>query len=307
MAKRRFKKTTWEVMKKVADRNAIFLEEEPDRFIEEDVRAYQMAIFEALRDMIGVLETDSNGRLVNSRKNIQGIANIGRELKYLGIQNGSQLINSYLKTVNTVLKNNFELFTVIVYNNEEFRDTRKQIVDEVNVRLGINDQGNLRKDGYLDQILNEGSTFSTITENLFSSAYSNAYLKDVISDARAYLNGHKNTKGAVEAFYSQHLMRESFGEIDRIASATFARKYGLTKFFYAGTLIKTSRAFCRHKIHGLYTIEEARQWINENPKPIVANPDSYNPIIQMGGFNCRHCPVFVTDEMAYQMKSSLSQ
>jgi len=93
-----------------------------------------------------------------------------------------------------------------------------------------------------------------------------------------------------------------FTVIDRMASAQFGKEYNLTEFIYYGTIIKTSRPFCRKKIHGIYTIEQGMLWPFESPAPLGISVSTYNPVIDMGGENCRHVAFFLTRDMSDEMK-----
>lgn len=297
------KRTTWKELKSIAERNAKAIEVLPDEFILQDVKPYQNEIFNAVEGLLQQLETD-DGIIRKNKKNLLVINKIDAEIENIRKIQGVAVLNALLNRISNVLKDNFNYYGQMLTKNEEFQKVKQSIEEEVNNRFGITKDGKLNKNGYLYALLNDQTVKNKLKQNIFTSIYSNSKLSDVINEGKAYLNGKKGRRGAIESFYSQYTS-DVFNQTDRMSSLAFGKKYGLKWFIYAGTLVSNSRAFCRHKIGGVFNTEEAKDWINENPSPLGIPADSYSPIIHMGGINCRHSPFFITGEMKNEYEELL--
>jgi hypothetical protein len=90
--------------------------------------------------------------------------------------------------------------------------------------------------------------------------------------------------------YATQMARDSAYSIQRTTNNIFKERFGLTKFIYAGTLVKDSRPLCRHLVHLNRPID-----INEMPPLIAAMPEGLYPnttrenfTTVCGGYNCSH-------------------
>lgn len=304
MAKRR-KVTTWKELKAIAERNAKRLEAVPDEFIEKDVRPYQEEMAIKVELLLQEMETD-NGHIRKNAKNLSIINKIDNELNLLAMSAGVAVVNALLKRIGEVLRMNFSYYGSMVTQNDDFRSVRESIEKEVNSRFGIKNDGALKVGGFVYGLLNDQTVKNSLKETLYTSVYANGTVKGAIYEAKAFLNGKRGVKGAVESFYSKNTS-EVFNHADRMASRAFGNKYGLKWFIYAGTIVKNSRAFCRAKIGGVYNTEQAQDWIYEHPSPLGVSVDMYSPTIHMGGINCRHSPMFITDQMKAQYEEGLNK
>lgn len=302
MAKK--KRTTWKELKAIAERNAKKIEQQPEQFILQDVKPYQEEVFKTVESLLQNLEND-NGVIRKNKKNLSIINKIDSELELLKMTAGVLVINSLLKRISSILKDNFNYYGTMLKKNDEFRSLKETIESEVNDRFVVKADGSLKDTGFIYALLNDQTVKNTLKQTLYTSIYSNSKIQDTINETKAYLNGHKGRRGAIESFYSKY-SDDVFNHADRMSSRAFGQKYGLKWFIYAGTIVKNSRAFCRGKIGGIFNTEEAKNWINETPSPLGISKDSYSPTIHMGGINCRHSPFFITEEMKNEYERALN-
>ncbi len=88
------------------------------------------------------------------------------------------------------------------------------------------------------------------------------------------------------------ILNDSIREFDAQLNLAKSKDAGLTYLKYQGSLIPTSRDFCRLvrggsydiRINGLFTIDEVKKLWRRNWK----GKKSGNPLIVRGGYNCRH-------------------
>ena len=92
------------------------------------------------------------------------------------------------------------------------------------------------------------------------------------------------------------------GQAGRISQAKLAQKHKLKHFIYTNSLISTSRKFCIKRAGKVFTIEDSEKWINDHDLPLSPKWKlTYQPLVHMGGFNCRHFPKFITEQTALQL------
>lgn len=288
-------KTTWKQIQKIAERNALFLDQQPDDFLDTDVPKTEKELILLLLLLLDDFEQD-NGRLKKSRKNFFLVNSVDKIFRELATGAGFALLAKLVSRFQNVVANNNDYFKTMLGSSDQFRETTKIITDMVNTRLGMTADGVLKSDGYLYSLLNDNTVRNETRELFFKNVLSGSRVNDVRIDLTDFVIGGKDKKGIIYKFYSKFAY-DTFGQIDRMASLQFSEKYNLRWFIYFGTIIRTSRAFCRKHINGLYNTEEAKNWIFENPGPVGVSDITYNPVIDMGGINCLHTAVFVTDEI----------
>jgi hypothetical protein len=95
--------------------------------------------------------------------------------------------------------------------------------------------------------------------------------------------------------YATQIARDTAYSVQRTTNNIFKERYGLTKFIYAGTLVKDSRPFCRHLVTLNRPIE-----LSEIPPLVRLYPQGLNdpttianfPIVA-GGRNCQHVVMMI--------------
>lgn len=95
--------------------------------------------------------------------------------------------------------------------------------------------------------------------------------------------------------YATQMARDSAYSIQRTTNNIFKERYNLTKFVYAGGLVKDSRPFCKHLVHLNRTIDitEIPALVQLYPEGLMPNTTMANFPIQVGGFSCRHIAHFI--------------
>ena len=95
---------------------------------------------------------------------------------------------------------------------------------------------------------------------------------------------------------------DTYTQIERAESKQFADRIGLTAFIYFGTKINTTRNFCRARAGKVFLISEAKEWQNIS---FAGKPINYNPVVDLGGYNCRHTANFITNREALRRRDDL--
>lgn len=288
---------TWDDIQKIAERNALFLDRQPDDFLETDVDLAEEELILLLWLLLDDFETE-NGKVKKSTKNFFLVNRVDEVFQAFATAGGLLLIGKLMNRFGKVLSNNFKYFSAML--DRPIDPVKKRMTMMVNTRLGIEPDGTMVKDGYMSSLIGNTSIRNEAREMLFRGVLSGSKTSDLRNQLKNFITGEKDKPGAIYKFYSKFAY-DTFGQIDRMSSVGFALEYDLKWFIYYGTIIKSSRAFCRKHINGIYNVEEAKNWIFQQPAPVGVSATTYDPVIDMGGVNCRHSPFFLTDEMADDM------
>jgi len=111
---------------------------------------------------------------------------------------------------------------------------------------------------------------------------------------------------------------------EAVYNLTFATGIRMNYFIYQGGTDDDSRDFCVAHSNKVWSIEEAEQWKEWTPyyeiknnqfpegyeikqKDIYAVPgylsyEGYNPLVDRGGYNCRHQLSFITENLALKLR-----
>jgi hypothetical protein len=113
-------------------------------------------------------------------------------------------------------------------------------------------------------------------------------------------------------------------QYDRAYNKFLAEESGMKYFVYQGNLLTgmNSRDFCREHYDIVFHIDEAKDWAKWTPSkavnitefnqkdldaiPTYLDFPGYDPIIDMGGWNCRHIPSFIPDYHAKELRPDIA-
>ncbi|NVO33220.1 hypothetical protein [Hymenobacter lapidiphilus] len=95
-----------------------------------------------------------------------------------------------------------------------------------------------------------------------------------------------------------------FNESDRVLQGMVAEQAGFTAFLYLGGLIKTSRPFCRARNGRVWLRNEIAAW---KRLEFSGKPDPYEPMVQLGGYSCRHALNALPNDIAMQLRPELRE
>ena len=109
-----------------------------------------------------------------------------------------------------------------------------------------------------------------------------------------------------------------YQQYDAAYNVKLANEFGFTWFVYQGGLVVDSRDFCREHNNHVYNIDETESWKTWTPRDAVNITDfkqkdldkvpsyidypGYDPLIDRGGYNCRHQLGFIPDDLAKKMR-----
>lgn len=116
-----------------------------------------------------------------------------------------------------------------------------------------------------------------------------------LAELRQILQDKIKDKKLIHKYFNRWTT-DIYSQYQRAAANEIRKDLGFTNAIYQGGLIETSRLFCIERNNKVFTEDEINSWSNLDWKGKPAT--GYNPIIDCGGYNCRHRLDWVSDSFA---------
>lgn len=206
---------------------------------------------------------------------------------------------------------------------ERFESIVSKTKDLIDLRVGLKG-GETVSGGFIESLTKNKSLSLQVKDYIARSVTGQIDSKDFIKGLSSIVTGKEDGPGAMEKDYQRYAY-DLYQQYDRAYSTNLATEFDMKYFVYQGTLIEDSRDFCVAHAGKVWTIEEAQEWKNWNPsmgeypegykirqKDVNAVPSyidypGYNPLVDAGGYRCRHSINYVSDELAFKMRPELKK
>lgn len=318
---------TFKQLLKLSQSNAIFIEGIPDVFMK-SVYAAQMTLWGGCEILLDNLETEK-GEISNSKKNRKLIAAFAATYELFRQSTINKVIDDLLGYSNTVLHNNFNYYDSMLnydqefseaenpnfdtfdssgdpYQKKDFMQALSDATESINFRLGLTAAGVLITGGYLFNLYHDQTVNTYITQAVYKGMIASTALSDLKSSLKSDVVGEteqtpkeedKVTKNGLLGRVYSPVAGDVFTQIDRTASTVIANATDLKYFIYSGTIISTSRGFCIERCNKALSTDDAKEWINADPGPKGIDPETYEPLLELGGARCRHSLMYISNEL----------
>lgn len=280
-----------------------FLESIPDDFIGQTVGSAEGALLKALvKDITDQLVVE-NGVILNTKANMQLVAQIDTVWAVFQSSYGYEVMSAHVANFQKIIHLNDDYYGEVLGRSKKFRRGRSKVAELVSRRLGINPDGSLIKKGYLGGMMEDVTVKNEIKEFVMRGVVNSSGFSEFNQQFRDRVAGLDGKPGLLRKWY-RNIGYDVYKQADGLTNLKFSEEFDLQHFVYDGTLIKTSRKFCKARVGRVFTRKQAELW--KNDPDLVASPLNYNPIVDMGGYACRHMPRFITKEMALDLDPTLA-
>ncbi len=263
-----------------------------------------------IEEFLDKLSTE-DGQVLTSEQNMRKTALIDRAWATFQGTFGKEIITDFLSGMQDINDANLLYYRALSDANIRPGDIRGII----NARLGIDDKGNLVKDGYMKGLLDDVSVRNRIKQFTYQKIIGGTGFEDLRRGLRTLIEGTPQTMGAFKQFY-RNFSYDTYVQVDRLNGALYAEKLGLKYFIYQGTRREGSRYFCLQRKGKVFTTEEAQGWgsligtttvVNGKRVPAgpIAEKDTYNPLTDLGGYGCVDIASYISKEVAFAMRPDL--
>ena len=269
-----------------------------------DVATMQRRLLELIMsDYVGKFQVE-DGKIIVNEYNMR----LAREVETLMDRFSDKFQKSVLKEfANDMLK--LTDFSVDYYKGMDFSAKRLNDIVEnmrfISERIGISNKGNILKGSYLDSLSQNAEVRKEIKNFVINAVAGQKNYSEYLKGIKELIVGNDQVEGSLQRYYSQFAY-DTYNQVDSAINKNFADNLGLTYFIYMGSLIDTSREFCRQRAGKAFSVKETEDW-KDDPTLPGKSKEGYNPLIDRGRWNCRHSIRYIPKELAFDMRPELNK
>ena len=268
--------------------------------LQADVAKLQRKLYDELIDkLIPQLKTE-NGKLMRTAENY---AIINRQLDQLNKNFTEQFTTPVIKKFAEKMLRTFEMTDDYYRTGHNISSQAFAAMQEnskwIYERLGLTRQGDIIANGYLDKLKQMPEVQTKVRNYLIDNVTTTAGLRDFQRGMKEIIAGTKDVPGAVTRYFNQFTF-DTYNQVNRAMNNVYAESLQLEYFVYFGTIMSDSRCFCIKRAGKVFHIDDTKDWINDKSliKGYREGTYPYDPLIDLGGFNCRHDAVYISRQMA---------
>ena len=253
--------------------------------------AHQQQLYSFILPLLSELDQEK-GKLKFTVGNMQKAQSITRNASILDSIFNNSVVKFIIKKVEKLLGLNTKYFN-------SFVDYAPETVEKKALRLTMQKLGydnvtkKLIKGGYLESLGKNTVTTETISGLINQGIAGKMSLKDFRKNFKDVIINPSGL-GIPERYYTTKT-HDLFQAQDRQINNLYAEDLDLNFAVYAGTIIVTSRDFCKTRNGKVYHRSEIADWSNLEWQ---GKPKVYDPFTDLGGYNCRHHLSWISDQIA---------
>lgn len=312
------------VPKRIGDlikRKQAFIDLNRDKLEKSVIRLQEKLLNDLLSEIIPSLDV-KNGIIQDTNHNYRVLSSLDSIYKKFTIASNVIITSQVVKTVSGITSLTSDYFKVVLSDNLSVRFDKivEATINKMNLRIGLQG-GNSVSGGFLETIIKDNSTASTIKNFVSKSVTGQIDNKDFIKGLTNLVTGDEGP-GALEKQYKRYAY-DLYQQYDRAYNGSLASEFGMNYFLYQGGLIDDSRDFCAAHNNKVWHRDESADWDTWTPSkgeypagyvikaknqydiPSYLDYPGYQPLIDAGGYNCRHSISWISDELAFDLRPEL--
>lgn len=265
--------------------------------LEKDIAVYQRRLFESLTEkLIQQLEQDK-GRLTKSEYNFRLINQYDQLMKDFTRQFGQPIIKDMSDKMLEVMEMTNEYILKQPGMAANTFATIQKNSNYIYDYIGIKPNGDIIQGGYLSKLAEMPEVQAKLRDYITNNVVSGSGIKEFQKGFKAIIQGTPELPAEIIKYYRTYSF-DLFGKVSSAINNVFAEEVGLKYFIYFGSIMKNSRCFCIKRAGKVFHVDDTKDW-KEDPTLIsYYQKNPYNPLIDKGGFNCRHNIVYISEANA---------
>jgi hypothetical protein len=221
-------------------------------------------------EIISTISRATEGELISTRVAIELRKDIKRHIQETYLFEADTIIREYDKIVNEFL-NEFGTLNI----PDKFKSLTKIDLETINALKYQSFSG-------FEDLANRYLT--DISSNVYQNAIAGRSFRDMVKDIKGKVTGLEDRAGKPMSSHAGQLAHDSIMQFDGQFTIHKAKEAGLKHFKYTGTIMGTTRDFCRRHIGNTYNEKQIRAiWTGS-----WSGKSSGDPFIVRGGYRCRH-------------------
>jgi hypothetical protein len=262
----------------------------------------------------------TGGIIQNTTKNYRIVGQIDTIISDFALLNASTVNSSILTSASRIGTFNTAYFKLAVSGETLARieAVKKATESKMLARLGyINER--VARGGFLSNFTNPAGIIDTVSQSVVNSITSQAGIESLVDTITGQIIGD-GTEGVMERRL-RTFAHDMYQQYDRGYAGNMATEFGMEYFVYEGGLVEDSRDFCREMNGRVFHVSETEAWKtwtpakrtrsfepeqkDENKIPSYIDFAGYEPLIDLGGFNCRHNIAYISETLAFKLRPEL--
>jgi len=301
-----------------------FIDSQRDKLESTVIRLQSRLFDDILSELLPELDI-KDGFIQDTAKNYRLMSVLDKTYKDFTAYSNNIILSQIVTGTAKIASLSENYFQVMLSGNlpERFDKIIKSTTKMINLRMGL-DGGKLVSGGYLKSFFESNTVGTELKEMTAKAVTSNMDKKEYIKLLRDKITGYEGKSGISERQY-QRFAYDLYQQYDAAYNKSIGNEFGYKYFVYQGGLIGDSRDFCAAHNNKVWSIEEAESWAEWTPskgeypagyevkqKDIYAVPSylgypGYDPLIDRGGYNCRHALGWIPDDIAFDMRPDLKE
>lgn len=270
-----------------------------ERALNSLVLKYQATLLSDVVEVLDELERDEDGVIINNSANTATIGKLDRVLAAVDFRAKAAIINELIKGFSNLISFNRRYFEYLD-PSAKVKPVADAVLKDVKTWLGIGKGNKLKRNGYLDALVGSTVLRNEVKQRTVTAIASRQGWMQTKKDLGQFIKGQDGKLGALQKYY-RNFTYDTFAQVDRRASESFANRLGYEFAIYAGGLIETSRKFCIEHNGNVYHISEIKAF---EPKDSI--PPNYDPLTDIGGYGCRHSYNWIPNVLALRLRPDAS-
>jgi hypothetical protein len=194
-------------------------------------------------------------------------------------------------------------------------DLSGSVAKNANKIIGVDSTGALVEDGFLSRFAKDTTVFQDIKDTVFSSVSSGQSFSDLNTSLKVLVKGNEELQGGFQKHFRTYAY-DTYQQVDRTHQELYSTALELTAFLYEGGIMEDSRAFCKYCNGKVFLKDEFRKLTRNQVAKFIKQPGlkgaaagipttGWNPLIDLGGFGCKHSKNYISDILAVELRSDL--
>lgn len=313
-------------IQEIIDKKKILIASLRSGFDSQIIGLQGLLLDEILQSLIPKLEI-RNGIILETANNYRVLQDIETTFRRFQAVTYEKLLPSVVKSTDRISNLSKAYFTVTFAPTipERFDSILKAAKKLTDARLGLAG-GKIVRGGLLWSITKLDST--ALKYFVSQAVTSGMSMKDFIKEIRSRIMGVGENAGLFERQVKRYAY-DIYQQYDASYNMTLAKEFGMKYFIYQGGLVADSRDFCIAHNEKVLSTDEAEKWKDWTPDVSIKNGDfppgyvvqqkdthahpgymdypGYDPLIDRGGYNCRHFISYISDGLAFKLRPELTK
>jgi hypothetical protein len=280
-----------------------------EKLLQQKVDKLGLILFDKINEkFLKELETSPDGKILNNSKNISKVAAINSVYNNFNKQYNTPVIKGFIGDLPEIGALNEKYFDNITGQKTTVSTYKAKKV--VNEQLGLTDKGALVPNGFTDKFIKDKAVVDSIKKKTLQAITKGQGFQQLRQELQQTIKGTEGqpVSGALHQYYRNNAY-DTLTKVDRLYSDEIAKDLKLIYFYFSGGVIPTTRPFCRHNNGKIFNsidfakLKYSNLKIGYRPGIPDGKHSTWKPVIDLGGYGCRHTKDYIPTRLALKRKA----